>query len=146
MEFSFYQITLLTHSYIRYFILILLIMVIVRSLMGWIGSKSYGNLDNKMGLYLVIFTHLQLVAGITLYFISPNVKFSSETMSTHELRYWTVEHIFAMVIAVTLITIARSTSKRMSTDTLKFKRLAIFNSMAIIVIIATIIFSGRDLI
>jgi hypothetical protein len=135
-----------THSLLRYFILIALVVVIVKALMGLIYKQPYGKWDNKLGLYLFIFTHMQLLAGLILYFVSPFVKFGSETMSDKTTRYWTVEHIFAMLIAVVLITLARSTSKRMTDDASKHKRMFIFNTLALVVIVATIMMSGRKLI
>jgi uncharacterized membrane protein len=134
-----------THSLLRYFILIALIVVIVKALIGLANKQPYGKWDNKLGLYLFIFTHMQLLVGIVLYFISPFVKFGSDTMSDKATRYWTVEHVFAMLIAVVLITLARTTSKRMTNDEAKHKRMAIFNFVALAVIIAMIWLSGRPL-
>ncbi|MBA4058148.1 MAG: cytochrome b [Marivirga sp.] len=134
-----------THSLLRYFILIALVVVIVKAVLGLINKQPYGKWDNKLGLYLFIFTHMQLLIGLILYFVSPFVKFGSETMSDKTTRYWTVEHIMAMLIAVVLITLARTTSKRMTDDAAKHKRMLIFNSLALIIIIATIMMSGRRL-
>jgi len=141
-----YSIFLQSHSYLRYFILICLVAVIIKSFIGWLNNKPYTAFDNKLSLYLLIFTHLQLVAGLVLYFISPFVKFGSETMKDKMTRFWTVEHITAMIIVVVLITIARSTSKRMPTDLAKHKRLAIFNLIALIIILGTLAMSGRRII
>ena len=141
-----YNIFLQSHSYIRYFILICLVAVIVKSLIGWLNNKPYTAFDNKVGLYLLIFTHLQVIAGLVLYFISPFVKFGSETMKDKITRFWTVEHITAMLIVVVLITIARSTSKRMPSDQARHKRLAIFNLIALIIIVGTLAMSGRGII
>jgi len=132
-----------THSFLRYFILIALIVVIVKAVIGLINKTPYGKWDNKLGLYLFIFTHVQLLVGLILYFVSPFVKFGSETMSNKETRYWTVEHIFSMLIAVVLITLARTTSKRMTSDEAKHKRMAIFNFVALVVIVAMVWLSGR---
>lgn len=134
-----------THSLLRYFILIALVVVIVKAVIGLIQNQPYGKWDNKFSLYLFIFTHMQLLAGLILYFVSPFVKFGSNTMSDKVTRYWTVEHIFAMLIAVVLITLARTTSKRMSNDAAKHKRMAIFNFVALVVIVAMIWLSGRPL-
>ena len=134
-----------THSLLRYFILIALVVVIVKAVIGLIQNQPYGKWDNKFSLYLFIFTHMQLLAGLILYFVSPFVKFGSNTMSDKVTRYWTVEHIFAMLIAVVLITLARTTSKRMSNDAAKHKRLAIFNFVALVVIVAMIWLSGRPM-
>ena len=135
-----------THSLLRYFILIALVVVIIKAVIGLMNKQPYGKWDNKFSLYLFIFTHMQLLAGLILYFASPFVKFGSETMSDKVTRYWTVEHIFAMTIAVVLITVARATSKRMTNDTAKHKRLFIFNTIALAIIGITIYLSGRGLV
>ena len=140
-----YQYLLQAHSGIRYLVLLALVVVIIKALMGLINKQPYSNVDNKLGLYLFIFTHTQLLLGLILYFVSPFVQFGSTTMSDKATRYWTVEHVFAMLIAVVLITLARSTSKRMTDDTLKHKRMLIFNTIALVVIVATILMSGRKL-
>jgi len=134
-----------THSLLRYFILIALVVVIVKALLGLINKQPYDKWDNKLGLYLFIFTHLQLLVGLILYFVSPLVKFGGETMSDKTTRYWTVEHLTSMLIAIVLITLARTTSKRMTNDSAKHKRMLIFNTLALIIIIGTIMMSGRKL-
>lgn len=134
-----------THSLLRYFILIALVVVIIKAVAGLMNKQPYGKWDNKLGLYLFIFTHMQLLFGLILYFVSPFVKFGPETMSDKTTRYWTVEHITAMLIAVVLITLARTTSKRITNDSQKHKRMLVFNALALIVIVATILMSGRRL-
>ena len=134
-----------THSLLRYFILIALLVVIIKAVIGLMNKEPYGKWDNKFSLYLFIFTHMQLLVGLILYFVSPFVKFGSTTMSDKVTRYWTVEHIFAMLIAVVLITLARTTSKRMADDAAKHKRMAIFNFVALVVIVAMVWLSGRPL-
>lgn len=134
-----------THSSLRYLILIALVVVIVKALLGLINKQPYGKVDNRLGLYLFIFTHTQLLIGLILYFVSPFVKFGTETMSDKTTRYWTVEHITAMIIAVVLITLARTTSKRMADDSAKHRRMLIFNALALVIIVGTIMMSGRRL-
>jgi hypothetical protein len=50
-----------------------------------------------------------------------------------------------MLIAVVLITVARATSKRLPTDQAKHKRLLILNTIALVIIIATVLLSDRSL-
>ena len=134
-----------THSLLRYFILIALVVVIIKAILGLMNKQPYGKWDNKLGLYLFIFTHMQLLIGLILYFVSPFVKFGPDTMSDQTTRYWTMEHIVMMLIAVVFITLARTTSKRMATDEGKHKRMLIFNGIALAIIVATIMMSGRQL-
>jgi hypothetical protein len=67
-------------------------------------------------------------------------------MKDASARYWTVEHMTMMIIAVVLITVARSTAKKMTADEPKHRRLFIFNSIALIIILASITMSGRGII
>lgn len=134
-----------SHSYLRYFVLILLVVVIITSLIGWVGKKNYTSTDNKLSLALFIATHVQLLFGLILYAVSPWVKFGATTMKDSLTRYWTVEHIFIMLIAVVLITLARSTSKKLSSSGAKHKRMFIFNLIALLVILVAIQMSQRGI-
>ena len=135
---------LVAHSYLRYIILILLIVVIITSLLGLVNKRSYTHGDNKLSLFLFISTHLQLLLGLILFFVSPSVQFSGEAMKDPVTRYWLVEHTTAMLIAIGLITLARTTSKKMVDGTARHKRMFIFNLIALAIIVVTISISGRD--
>lgn len=135
---------LLLHSVVRYVVLILLLVLIVKSLMGWMNKSEFKPGDNKISLFTLIATHTQFLLGLILYlFVSPFVKFNSETMSNRDLRYWTVEHLLMMLIAVVLITIGRSTMKKLPDGTSKHKRLFIFNTIALVLILAAIASARR---
>jgi uncharacterized membrane protein len=134
-----------THSLLRYFVLILLLAVIIKSMIGWLNNKPFGKADNKLSLFLLIFTHIQLLVGLILYLVSDRVQFNSETMKNDTLRYWAVEHLTGMIIAVVLITLARTTSKKMTEDVKKHKRLAIFNLLALVIVIVILALSGRGI-
>lgn len=141
---SLYEIFLNSHSIVRQLVLISLLLVLAISLVKWTGKKPFGRFDDKLSLYLLIFTNIQAVLGLCLYFfMSPFVQFSGETMGNKALRYWTVEHILIMVIAVGLISIGRSRMRKQSSDERKFKTLFIFNAIALLLIIVGIATSGR---
>jgi uncharacterized membrane protein len=137
---------LVAHSYLRYIVLILLIIVIITSLLGMMNKKPFTETDNKLSLFLFISTHLQLLLGLILFFVSPVVQFSSAAMKDPSTRYWLVEHNTAMLIAIIFITLARTTSKKMTDSNAKHKRMFIFNLVALVIIVFTISISGRDFI
>lgn len=137
---------LVAHSYLRYVVLVLLVIVIITSLMGLANKKPFSATDNKLSLYLFISTHLQLLLGLILFFVSPVVQFSGAAMKDASTRYWLVEHNTAMIIAVVFITLARTTSKKMTDAGAKHKRMFIFNLIALVIIVLTISVSGRDFI
>jgi len=130
------------HSLLRYILLIFLLISIIKSLSGWFGKKPYLPGDKKVALFTLISAHLQLVIGLLLYFISPTVKVGLANMSTamkdSGLRFWTVEHISMMLLAIILITLGYSRAKRGKEDAVKHKRVAIFFLLALIVIFLAI--------
>lgn len=129
---------LLLHSLLRYFVMAFLLIVIVRSFTGWQSKRGFTGADNKFSLFLLIGTHVQFLLGLILYFISPLVIFSGASMKDGVARYWLVEHITMMLIAVVLITVGRSTSKRLAESAAKHKRLFILNTIALVIIILAI--------
>lgn len=142
-----YQGLLLTHTYLRYFIVILLVIVIIISLVGLMAKKPYTKKDNKVGLFLFICTHMQLLIGIILYIVSLSndhrVKFIPETMKTPALRYFAVEHTLAMLIAIALITIARISAKKTQVDQVKHQRMLVYNGIALAIIVVMVFVVGR---
>ncbi|HRI80455.1 MAG TPA: cytochrome B [Cyclobacteriaceae bacterium] len=132
-----------THSLLRYLVLILLLAVIVKSFLGFANKKAFAKIDNTLGLTLFSVTHTQLLVGLILYFVSPRVMFSGAAMKDPVLRYWLTEHSVMMLTAIVLITLARTTSKKMSDDTAKHKRIFIFNTIALIIILVAIAMSNR---
>jgi hypothetical protein len=138
-----HSLLLVTHSIIRYFLLILLIIVIVRSLQRWLNKSSYDKLDDKLSLGLFMFTHTQFLLGIILFFVSPIVIFSGASMKDFVARYWLVEHNTGMIIAIVLITIARISTKKMTDAVSKHKRMFVFNAIALVIILLMIAHSQR---
>ena len=130
------------HSLLRYVLLVLLLLSIVKSFGGWMGGKTYSGGNRKLTVFTMVSAHLQLVVGLILYFISPNVKAGladvGAAMKDPGLRFWTVEHIAMMLIAIVLITLGNSLSKRASDDVGKHKRVTIFFLLALIVIFMAI--------
>jgi hypothetical protein len=140
-----HSLLVLFHSVIRYFVLIFLVIVIVRSLQGLIGRKEFTTNDNKLGTWLLMLTHMQFLIGLVLYFVSPAVIFGENTMKDPTIRYWTVEHGFMMIMAVGLITAGRVIAKRQTDHALKHRRMFLFCSMALLLILWAIATSGRGL-
>jgi hypothetical protein len=141
-----YTALLHTHSSLRYLVLLLLVAVIAKSLIGWLNKRPFAKMDDKLSLWLLILTHTQFLLGLLLYFVSPFVQFSATTMKDSTTRYWTVEHGFMMLAAIALITVARITHKKLTTDNAKHKRLFILNAGALLIIVVAILYSGRGLI
>ena len=140
-----YSFFLHLHSGFRYIVLLLLLVAIIRAWADWLGKKAYSEGNRKLNLFAMISMHTQLLIGIVLYFISPFVQFNSQTMKDATTRYWTVEHLTAMIIAIILITIGHSKSKKIATAEGKHKTIAIYYTVALLIVIITIVLSKRAL-
>ena len=127
------------HSGFRYIVFVLVVIAIIQSLSGWLGKKPYTELNRKINLFALISAHTQLLIGVVLLFLSPLVKFSGDTMKNDTMRYFTVEHWVMMLIAIALITVGHSKSKKIVLPEAKHKTVAIFYSIAFLVIVVTIL-------
>lgn len=126
------------HSGFRYIVFLLVLVAIIQSLLGWLGQKPYTETNRKINLFALISAHTQLLIGIVLLFVSPLVHFNSSTMKDSVTRYFSVEHWVGMVIAIVLITIGHSKSKKIILPESKHRTIAIFYIIAFIVIVGTI--------
>lgn len=133
------------HSGLRWIVLVLIVWALVKAVSGWSGQKEYQKSDRLSALLALIFTHIQLLIGLVLYFISPKVSFESGMMENSVLRFYTVEHIAMMIIAIALITIGFSTAKRMEASLEKHKRIAITYGIGLLIMIASIPWPFRGL-
>lgn len=140
-----YKILLSSHSGFRYIVMALLVIAVVQSLMGWSSKRHYSEGNRKINLFTLISAHIQLLIGLALYFVSPFVKLSdmAGSMKDDSLRYWSVEHIVMMIIAIALITIGYSRSKKLLADVAKHRIIGMFYTLALLIIIVTIALSGR---
>lgn len=142
-----YSFLLKFHSGLRYIVLLLVVLAIVQALAGWFGNKKYTDGNRKLNLFAMISAHTQLLIGLVLYFFSPFVNFSdmANTMKDATSRYWTVEHAVMMIFALVLITVGHARSKKAAESTGKHRSIAIFYGLAIVIILAAIVQSGRPI-
>jgi cytochrome bd-type quinol oxidase subunit 2 len=131
------------HSGFRYLVLVFIVLAALGALVGLITKRPYKEANRRLSLFALISVHTQLLIGIVLYFISPLVQFTKATMHEKHLRYFTVEHWVMMVIAIVLITIGHSKSKRATTDEGKQKAIFVFYLLGLIIIATGIILIPR---
>ena len=116
MNAELYNVLLHLHSVGRWIILLLLLIAIFNSLVA--GQRPFIRSDARTGLLLVIFTDIMLLIGLALWFFGPRgyniLKGStmSEVMKDPFNRFFRVEHIAGMVIAVILIHIGKAQGKK----------------------------------
>ena len=130
--------------------LILMIVVIAKSLMGMVNKSTYLSSDKTLTAVMVGSIQVQFLIGLVLYiFLSPITEAAfadfGAAMKNKELRYFAVEHIFAMLVGVALAEIGKSKAKKATEDVRKFKTQLIFFSIALVVMLSRIPFDAERL-
>lgn len=133
------------HSVWRYIILVLLLIVLFKSLAGWIKKQGFEKIDIVLSRLLLISVHFQFLFGIVLYSLSDVVQFNENTMKNEVIRYWTVEHIFMMLLSVVLITLGYIKSKKDIDSAKRHKILFLYTFISTIIIFTALMLSGRGL-
>lgn len=126
-----------THSGLRW---ILLISFIISIVVLYKASKKStpSNKIKSYVLFTLIISHIQLIIGLILYFISPKVVFQAASMKNSVLRFYLVEHISLMLIALILVTIGYVKWKKAIEGTTKMKSLFWYYTIALILILISI--------
>lgn len=129
------------HSGWRYIVLLLLIIAVINAISGLIGKKNYTESNRKINLFALIAAHTQLLIGLVLYFVSTKVMTAdiAAAMKIPVARYWTVEHVLMNVIAIVLITVGYSKSKKALGSAAKYKSIAVFYTIALALILTAIL-------
>ncbi|ULC59939.1 hypothetical protein MBM09_02905 [Flaviramulus sp. BrNp1-15] len=135
------------HSYWAYLVLIVLIIATMNAIIKTLGSKEYEANDFRKSLFTLIVSHIQLLIGLVLYFVSPRLQMFSELgmgeiMKDSINRLYLVEHPLVNIIAVALITIGYSKHKKKLTSQAKLKTIAIFYSIALVLFLSRIPWSS----
>lgn len=131
------------HDALRWLLLLSLVVTLVKYLAGWFGNQPWKKVDNMLGIVFTSLMDLQLLVGAVLYFfLSPITKMAlsdfGAAMKNADLRFYAVEHLSMMLIAVVLVHIGRAKSKKAVTDTGKFRIASIFFLLALALIVAAI--------
>ena len=129
-----------THSMMRYLILAVLILALLKSIGGWMQKTEYDKFDSRLAFFGMLFVHLQLIVGFVLYFMSPKVMLNDMAlaMKVPLVRYYTVEHAAMMLVVAVLITVGRVVSKKKATDLQKHKVISIYYGLSLAIIIITV--------
>lgn len=131
------------HSYWAYLALAILIFASINALLGMRGNKSFTAHDLRISLFGLIFSHIQLLVGLILYFVSPwfdqwSALGVGGVMKDAQTRLYLVEHPFTNIIAIILITMGWSMHKRQTQDGKKFSRIGIFYTLGLILLLSRI--------
>lgn len=129
------------HSFLPYLLIAALLASVLVFVAKRFGGRPFKKADKTLALVTLILAHLQLVVGLILYFVSPLVKealSSGEVMKNASHRFYAVEHISVMILAIIFITIGYSKAKRKTEASAKFQILWIFYAIGLVLALSRI--------
>ncbi|MGY8915164.1 MAG: hypothetical protein ACKVJF_08805 [Flavobacteriales bacterium] len=138
-----YEIIQSLHSYLAYIVLVILILAVVNAISGLFSNRIFNlEKDFRISLFALILTHIQVLVGLILYFVSANGLQAIRELGMGGLnsaaRLLAVEHPFINIIAVVLITIGWSKHKKVMEAKKKFKTISIFYGLGLLLILSRI--------
>jgi hypothetical protein len=137
-----YPTVLLVHSWLRWAVLIMLVIVVVRAWQGRTGFGAWMPLDERLHTALVSVVDLQMLVGLLLYAASPFAwAFLGDlgtTIHNRELRFFGLEHVTMMLAAVALVHVGRARSRRVTDERLRFRRVFAWTLAALLFVLSSI--------
>ena len=132
------------HSGLRWIVLLLVVYAIINAAKS-MNSGQYTKKDKMINLFAMISLHMQFLLGLILMFLSSKVTFASDRIMLMPYRFFNIEHLFGMLLAIVLITIGRKkaeTKLKGSRD--KHRRIMITYSIGLLIILAMIPWPFRE--
>ena len=137
---EFYPVLVGIHNILRWVVVVAGVAAIAGAWQGVISGREWGKGDRLRSVALVASLHLQLLLGLILYVQSPLVQVAFDdpgaAMGERALRYFFVEHITMMILAVVVIQVGSIMAKKGDDDHKKHKRGAIFYTVGFAILMA----------
>jgi hypothetical protein len=142
-----YTTLLAVHSWLRWVVLIAALIAVFRAFRGIVGKRPWTPSDDRAGFWFINLIDLQMLLGLILYFfLSPITKTAlsdfGAAMESSGLRFWAVEHVFGMIVALAIAHAGRARTKKVRPDAARHKVAAICFVLALLAILASIPWPG----
>ena len=141
-----YTTVLALHSWIRWIALVAGMGATLAVLRN--KAQSSDSVADRWGVALMMALDIQMLLGLVLYLaISPNMQeilnHFGDSMKDPASRFWAVEHISSMMLAVILVHVGRVLARRATTPTAKRTRLLICFGLATMLMMVGMPWPGR---
>jgi hypothetical protein len=142
-----YSALLLIHNLLRWVVLLLAILVVVRAVLGVTGRREWAAADQAGGQWFGRMLDLQMLLGLVLYiFLSPFTREAfgdfGAAMRNPPLRFFAVEHLIGMIIAVALAHIGTARVKKAKDAAQRHKNALLFYALALVIMLLSIPWPG----
>ena len=132
------------HNLLRWIIVILLLLSIVKAYTGWKGNKSFSAGDAKIWLFTMIASHITLLLGLYQWLMGRyglltfEIPAGSSRMKDPFIRFFQVEHPVSMLLAILFITLGRGMAKKDLSDSLKYRQAFVYFFVALLLLLAAV--------
>lgn len=138
-----YATLLVVHSLLRWVVLLAALAALLRAFGGWSSRRPWTPADDQAGKYFILFFDIQVLLGLLLYAgFSPLTQAAFQdfgaAMGNSVMRFWAVEHLVGMLVAVALAHIGRVRARRGRDAAARHRTTAIFFGLALVVMFASI--------
>lgn len=142
-----YEHVLAAHSWLRWAVILLGFVAVLRAVAGWQNRKPWTAGDEQIGFLATLALDLQVLLGLLLYFVySPYTRLAMDdfgnAMRSSDLRFWAVEHVFGVLVGLALMHIGRARAKKAANPIRKHRTIAIFFALGLIAILAAVPWPG----
>ncbi len=133
------------HSYLAYVALAVLFIAVANAVLGLVQNRIFNlEKDFRISLFALILSHLQLILGVILYFVSTSGFKAIQAAGMEAIasnppsRLLALEHPLTNIIAIVLITIGWSRHKKFMEGKKKFRSIAVFYGLGLLLILSRI--------
>lgn len=145
-----YAVVLTLHSLLRWVLLLLGGVVLVRAWRGWRAGRRFASADRRLSLALLLLVDLQLLLGLWLYAgLSGLVRAAwldlPAAMGVSLLRFWAVEHPFGMLLGVIGMHVTYLVARRRGAEPARHRLLLIGLALSLVPILVAIPWPGLGL-
>lgn len=130
-----------SHSGFRWIVLILLLTAIFRAATRK-NKGIYEKSDKMINLFAMISVHIQITFGLIILFFGPKDIFHQGWMQDKVSKFFVMEHLTMMILAMILITIGRRKTENKETPQAKHKSILLWYTITLVLILAAIPWPG----
>jgi len=139
---SFNLVLLTLHNLTRWAVLLLGGVALIRAARGWVKQTDFTPADARIGALFTIAFDVQILLGLILYLTRGwgGVLFGDFGAAMREpaLRFFALEHIFLMLVALGIAHMGRTLSRKAPTSLQKHRRAALGFGLALLLTLAAI--------
>ncbi len=133
---------LFLHSWMRWIVVVVGIIVVVRAWWGWLGKHPWSAADERWVRLFPILVDIQVVLGILLLMtgrvISPLFNQGMKALAESQTRFWVSEHVIPMLGALVLTHVGYVFARRSESEEAKYRWVAVVFGLAMLIVLFSI--------